>query len=60
MLEKKNIYLVGPMAAGKSTIGKLLAQKLSKPFYDTDAELIKSTGVEVALIFELESAKVKS
>tara|TARA_R110002096_G_scaffold196966_2_gene380009 strand:- start:428 stop:943 length:516 start_codon:yes stop_codon:yes gene_type:complete len=54
MLEKKNIYLVGPMAAGKSTIGKLLAQKLSKPFYDTDAELIKSTGVEVALIFELE------
>lgn len=54
MLEKKNIYLIGPMAAGKSTIGKLLAKRLNKEFYDTDTEIIKCTGVEIALIFELE------
>ncbi|AGS38404.1 MAG: shikimate kinase AroK [Cycloclasticus pugetii] len=54
MPEKNNIYLVGPMAAGKSTIGKLLARRLNKAFYDTDAEIIKCTGVEISLIFELE------
>jgi shikimate kinase len=42
------------MAAGKSTVGRLLAQRMNKTFYDTDAEIIKSTGVEISLIFELE------
>jgi len=54
MLEKNNIYLVGPMAAGKSTVGRLLAKRLNKTFYDTDIEIIECTGVEIALIFELE------
>ena len=54
MLEKNNIYLVGPMAAGKSTVGRLLAKRLNKTFYDTDVEIIECTGVEIALIFELE------
>jgi len=54
MPEKNNIYLVGPMAAGKSTVGKLLAKRLNKAFYDTDEEIIKCTGVEISLIFELE------
>ena len=54
MPKKNNIYLVGPMAAGKSTIGRLLAKRLKKEFYDTDAEIIKCTGVEISLIFELE------
>ena len=54
MPKKNNIYLVGPMAAGKSTVGKLLARRLKKAFYDTDAEIIKCTGVEISLIFELE------
>ncbi|ORU91486.1 MAG: shikimate kinase [Cycloclasticus sp. symbiont of Poecilosclerida sp. N] len=54
MSEKNNIYLIGPMAAGKSTIGKLLAKRLNKEFYDSDAEIIKCTGVEISLIFELE------
>jgi len=42
------------MAAGKSTIGRLLAKRLNRKFYDTDAEIIKCTGVEISLIFELE------
>jgi len=54
MLENNNIYLIGPMAAGKSTVGKLLAKKLCREFYDTDAEIINCTGVEISLIFELE------
>ena len=54
MTKNNNIYLVGPMAAGKSTVGKLLAYRLKKEFYDTDAEVIKCTGVEISLIFELE------
>jgi len=54
MEQKNNIYLIGPMAAGKSTIGRLLANKLKRPFLDTDQEIIKCTGVEISLIFELE------
>ncbi|HAI96093.1 MAG: shikimate kinase AroK [Cycloclasticus sp.] len=54
MSKKNNIYLIGPMAAGKSTIGKLLAKRLNMEFYDTDAEIISCTGVEISLIFELE------
>ncbi|ORU90274.1 MAG: shikimate kinase [Cycloclasticus sp. symbiont of Poecilosclerida sp. M] len=42
------------MAAGKSTIGRALARKLNKNFYDTDAEITKGTGVAISLIFELE------
>ncbi|PCI23279.1 MAG: shikimate kinase AroK [Piscirickettsiaceae bacterium] len=51
---KTNIYLIGPMAAGKSTIGKVLARKLGVSFFDIDQEIIECTGVEIALIFELE------
>ena len=54
MEQKNNIYLIGPMAAGKSTIGRLLANKLKRQFLDTDQEIIKCTGVEISLIFELE------
>lgn len=49
-----NIYLVGPMAAGKSTVGKALARKLKRNFFDTDHEIIECTGVQISLIFELE------
>jgi shikimate kinase len=49
-----NIYLVGLMGAGKTTIGKLLAKHLSRTFYDSDAEIEKRTGVNIPLIFELE------
>ena len=49
-----NIFFVGLMGAGKTTIGKLLAKKLKKTFFDTDNEIEKKLGVKVSVIFELE------
>ena len=49
-----NIFLVGLMGAGKTTVGKLLARHLGKTFYDTDHEIEKRTGVKIPLIFEIE------
>ena len=49
-----NIFLVGLMGAGKTTIGKLLAKRLKKTFLDTDHEIEQRTGVKIPLIFELE------
>ena len=48
-----NIFFVGLMGAGKTTIGKLLAKHLGKTFYDTDHEIEKRTGVKIPVIFEL-------
>lgn len=50
----RNIYFVGLMGAGKTTIGKLLAKHLGRNFYDTDFEVEKRTGVKIPVIFELE------
>lgn len=49
-----SIVLVGPMGAGKTTVGKQMAQKLGKSFVDVDQELEKRTGVSINLIFEIE------
>jgi shikimate kinase len=49
-----NVFLVGPMGAGKSTIGRALASLLDKAFQDTDHEIEARTGAPVALIFEIE------
>jgi len=49
-----NIFLVGMMGAGKTTIGRALARKLGLVFVDTDRELVERTGVPVATIFEIE------
>ena len=49
-----NIFLVGLMGAGKTTVGKLLAKHLKKIFIDCDHELERRTGVKIPLIFELE------
>ncbi len=54
MLETNNIFLIGPMGAGKTTIGRQVAKKLSYQFYDSDHEIEKRTGVNIPLIFELE------
>ena len=49
-----NVYLVGMMGAGKTTLGKALAQKMGQEFVDTDRVLVDRTGVPVATIFEIE------
>jgi shikimate kinase len=49
-----NIFLVGMMGAGKTTIGKALAQRLRREFVDTDRILVERTGVPVATVFEIE------
>ena len=48
------IFIVGPMASGKSTLGKKLAQALSIDFIDTDREIEKKAGAEISWIFEVE------
>ena len=53
MAEKRNIFLVGPMGAGKSTIGRQLAQQLNMEFYDSDQEIEKRTGADVGWVFDL-------
>lgn len=49
-----NIYFIGLMGAGKTTIGKLLAKQLGREFFDSDHEVERKTGVKIPLIFELE------
>ena len=49
-----NIFLVGMMGAGKTSVGKLLARRLGKTFHDCDHEIERATGVKVAVIFEIE------
>jgi len=49
-----NIFLVGPMGAGKSTVGRQLAKSLGRDFYDSDKEIEKRTGVSISWIFEME------
>lgn len=48
------IFVVGPMGAGKSTIGRLLADELSLPFVDTDAEIEARAGADIPWIFDVE------
>jgi len=49
-----NIFLVGMPGAGKTTIGRTLAKRLSMTFADSDKELMARTGVSIATIFEIE------
>ena len=50
----ENIFLVGLMGAGTTSIGKLLAKRLGKAFVDCDQEIERSTGVRIPVIFEIE------
>ena len=49
-----NLFLVGPMGAGKSTIGKLLSQQLHLPFKDSDREVELRCGADIPWIFDVE------
>ena len=50
----RRIFLVGPMGAGKTTIGKYLAQQLKLQFFDTDTEIEARTGADIPWIFDVE------
>lgn len=53
-----NIYLVGFMATGKSTVGRALAYRLGYEFFDSDSEIERRVGVQVRQIFEKEGEPV--
>lgn len=54
MKPPSNIYLVGMMGAGKTTVGRLLARRLKLRFVDSDHEIEARCGVKIPLIFEIE------
>ena len=49
-----NIFIVGPMGSGKSTVGKIIASELFLNFFDTDEEIETRTGASIDWIFDLE------
>ena len=54
VMQNRNVFLIGLMGSGKTTIGQLLAKRLHLSFVDSDHELEQRTGVSVATIFEIE------
>lgn len=54
ILSVQRIFLVGPMGAGKSTIGRLLAQRLGWAFVDLDADIERRCGANIPWIFDVE------
>lgn len=54
MAANPNIYLVGPMGAGKTTIGRRIAEIKGMSFVDSDYEVEKRTGVDISFIFDME------
>ncbi|MES3007172.1 MAG: shikimate kinase AroK [Pseudomonadota bacterium] len=54
MDKQDNIFLIGPMGVGKSTIGRLLSIQLEMPFFDSDREIEFVTGADIPWIFDVE------
>jgi shikimate kinase len=54
MLKHNNLFLVGPMGAGKTTIGRFLAENLNLEFVDLDAEIEDRCGANIPWIFDVE------
>ena len=54
MNRPQNLFLIGPMGAGKSAVGRQLARLLQMTFIDTDDEIEARTGVDIPFIFEKE------
>jgi shikimate kinase len=52
--ERNNLILVGMMGAGKTTVGRLLARRLKRAFYDSDEEIERRCGVRIPVIFDIE------
>ena len=51
-MQKSNIYLVGLMGSGKTSIGKILAKRMSMDFIDLDDEIIKDEKCSISEIFD--------
>jgi shikimate kinase len=49
-----SLILVGMMGAGKTTVGRLLARRLKRSFYDSDEEIERRCGVRITVIFDIE------
>jgi shikimate kinase len=54
MRGKTNLFLIGPMGSGKTAVGRQLAKLMERPFYDSDVEIERRTGVDIPYIFEKE------
>lgn len=54
MARAGNLFLVGMMGAGKTTVGRLVARRLKRPFYDSDHEVERRCGVGIPHIFDIE------
>lgn len=50
----RNLILIGPMGSGKSTVGKRLAARLGKQFFDCDQQLVQHLNVDIGTIFDIE------
>jgi len=53
-MSRQNIFLVGLMAVGKSTVGRMLAQRLGYEFYDSDQVIEERAGADIGWIFDVE------
>lgn len=49
-----SLFLVGPMGSGKTAVGRQLSRLMERPFYDSDSEIERRTGVDIPYIFERE------
>ena len=54
MPNQNNIFLIGLMGTGKTTVGRQLSRKLKMPFFDSDRVIEERTGADIPLIFEKE------
>jgi shikimate kinase len=54
MIYHTNVFLIGPMGTGKSSIGRALAKEMKRPFYDVDETIEQKTGASVSWIFDVE------
>ena len=53
-MKVRNVFLIGPMGAGKSSIGRAIAKELKLDFYDSDQEIEHRSGADIPWIFDVE------